>query len=251
MEKLTYFVITRKIFNSPIWNDNPHILKLFLYLVGMARYRKEPKRFNNFKVCRGELVTSLSEILNDNEYLERGRAKKWSRAKVSRMLHYLEDKKYIELLSDTYGTHVSICNYITYQDQNTYKMQASETQVKRMCNASETQVRTYNKGNKGNKDKKKPPYIPPGGLELMGNGHDWIDPESWDSFCDHRKCIKKPLSQDAVKIALKLLSENACDQKRIIEKSILNNWAGLFELKNEKQGDNSKHWDSEWRENIK
>jgi len=152
-----FFFISRQIFDSPIWRDNPHHLKLFLYLVGTARHRTKPKKFNNFSVERGELVTSLADISEDNEYLERGRVKKWSRAKVSRMLNHLEKSEYISLLADTYGTHIKIVNYNTYQSQDTYKADRSETEVKRVCNGSETQVRIYNNGNKDNNGNKELP----------------------------------------------------------------------------------------------
>jgi hypothetical protein len=147
VERLTYFLITRKLFDSAIWRDNLHVLKLFIYLIGSARHQDKPKVFNNFKVCRGELVTSLSDIADDNEFLERNRVKKWSRAKVSRMLRYLEDKKYIKILADTYGTHISICNYDFYQTQKNY---LADT----FCNATETQVNTYNKDKHVNQNKK-------------------------------------------------------------------------------------------------
>lgn len=126
MAELTYFVLTRLIFDSPIWADDPHRLKLFIYLVGNARYSKRPKRLPNVTIRRGELVRSLKQISDDNAYTKQGHLKHWSRAKVSRMLHHLQDKKYIIILSDTYGTHIKICNYDFYQSQATYKAKTSE-----------------------------------------------------------------------------------------------------------------------------
>jgi len=147
---LTYFIITRKIFDSPIWREDIHVLKLFLYLIGEARHSTKPKRYPNCDIHRGELLTSLSSIAEDNEYRNRKIITKWSRAKVARMLEYLSEHGYIELLPDTYGTHIKICNYSIYQDPNTYKADASETTP----DASETQVRTNKKGNNGKNEKK-------------------------------------------------------------------------------------------------
>jgi hypothetical protein len=155
-ERLTYFILTRKLFESPIWHDNLSILKLFLYLIGQARYRRKPKRFPGFEVGRGELVTSLGDISKNNTYLERGVERNWSRAKVSRMLKYLEKNGYIELLADTLGTHIRVCNYDYYQKPDTYKADSSETEPdssETEPDRSETEVRTYNKDNnvkKGN-----------------------------------------------------------------------------------------------------
>ena len=141
----TYFILSREIFSSAIWLDNPHVLKLFIYLIGDARYKKEPKKYPKFQVKRGEVLTSLHILSEANEYIERGTLKKWSRAKVSRMLKVLEEQKYIKVLADTYGTHVSICNYNIYQDPSTYKANTSETQP----NGSE------NNSKKGKKEKNK------------------------------------------------------------------------------------------------
>ena len=53
-ENLTYFILTRKIFDSAIWSDDPHVLKLFIYLIGTARYNKISKKFKGFEIKRGE-----------------------------------------------------------------------------------------------------------------------------------------------------------------------------------------------------
>jgi len=150
MNGLSYFLITRKLFDSPVWRDNPHILKLFIYLVGMARHNSNPKRFNGFEIKRGELLTSLSDISENNEYTKRGRIKKWSRQRVSRMLKKLTDDKYITLLADTYGTHIRVCNYDTYQNPKTYKRTPADTKR----NACVTGADIYNKDNNVNNDKK-------------------------------------------------------------------------------------------------
>lgn len=152
MEQLTYFILTRKIFDSAIWRDEPHILKLFIYLIGNARHSKTPKKYIGFNINRGELVTSLSIIADDNEYMNHGVLQKWSRAKVSRMLQVLKEQDYIKILSDTYGTHISICNYDTYQNPETYKSDATETEVKRVCNGSETEVSINNNDNNDNNE---------------------------------------------------------------------------------------------------
>ena len=153
-----YYIIARKLFDSPIWSDNPHILKLFIYLIGKARHDNNPKRYPGFIIKRGELVTSLREIAQDNKYKERG-LKEWGRAKVHRMLKYLQEQGYIELLPDTYGTHVKVLNYTDYQDPETYKPNKCETSVKRVRNKCETSVKTNKNGNigkNGNNDKTDP-----------------------------------------------------------------------------------------------
>ena len=141
----SYFLLSRQIFESAIWQDDPHILKLFIYLIGQSRYDKKPKVYPNCKINRGELVTSLQEISENNHYLKHGKIQKWSRQKVARMLEVLTKQGYILLISDTYGTHVRICNYEQYQDKNSYKREISDssgTHVERNWNACGTQLDT-------------------------------------------------------------------------------------------------------------
>jgi len=150
---LTYFILTRSIFNSPIWSDDPHVLKLFIYLIGNARHKKESKRYPGFEIKRGELVTSLNQIAEDNQFLGNGILKRWSKQKVSRMLKILIDQEYISLLSDTYGTHININHYDTYQDPSTYKSDGDGTGVEQVWNESGTGVGTNNKDNNVNNEK--------------------------------------------------------------------------------------------------
>ena len=160
--KKTYFILSRKIFESAIWRDDPHILKLFIYLVGMARHQKTPQSYPDFKISRGELVTSLHQISENNEYLNKG-LRKWSSGKVSRMLHKLQEQGYIELLADTYGTHVKICNYDAYQDTKQYGANSCE----KSANSCETVVETFNNDNNDKNDKNE--YIPPCTLKEFQN----------------------------------------------------------------------------------
>lgn len=150
-------LIARLILESSIWRNDPHLLKLFLYLIIQARHDTKPRKYPSFQIKRGELITSMQQIADDNEFYYRT-MKKWSRAKVSRMLKELEDNDFIKILADTYGTHIKVVNYDDYQDINCYKnnelADSSETQVKQVCNASETQVSTNNNGNNGKNGKK-------------------------------------------------------------------------------------------------
>ena len=158
-----YILLAKIVQNSAIWRDDPHVLKLFLYLIMKARYVDEPKKYPGFELRRGEVLTSLSQIADDNEYFKHT-VKKWSRAKVSRMLDKLQEQGYIESLSDTYGTHIKISNYDTYQTPGLYVSDSDETLVKQLCNSSETVVNISKKDNKDKNDKnvkKQRNIIPP------------------------------------------------------------------------------------------
>lgn len=240
MSGFSYFIVTRELFESAIWRDNPHALKLFLYLIGKARHRRTPKKFPGFEVKRGELVTSLSKIADENEFLERRKVKKWSRARVSRLLHYLASEKYIDILADTYGTHIKVRNYSKYQNPRRYLANTSETQA----NTSETVARTYNKDNnvknEKNDNNKSENFVPPSGSKLKSNGHEWIEAESWDLFVKFRVEMKKPITETAVGFLLDVLKQNKGDQKQIIANSIAGGYPALYPLK-KKSGANG--WD--------
>jgi len=150
-----YVLLARAIEDSAIWRDDPHVLKLFIYLVMEARHNEKPKKYPGFEIKRGELVTSLSQILEDNEFFYRT-LKKWSRAKVGRMIKQLEDQGYVKVLADTYGSHIRICNYETYQNAENYKRTAAKQQrdsSETVPDSSETVVRTNNNDNNGKNEK--------------------------------------------------------------------------------------------------
>ena len=187
----TYFILSREIFESAIWREDPHVLKLFLYLIGVARHDKEPKQYPGFEIKRGERVTSLAEIAEDNEYSDRGRLQRWSRQKVARMLEKLTEGGYIEMLPDTYGTHIRICNYNTYQDTSRYKADRDGTHVERKWNASGHDVGINNNGNNGIMEEDicapRPKKNQPGSLDVVIGYFREIDvPETEaERFFDH------------------------------------------------------------------
>ena len=157
-----YILLARRILDSPIWRDNPHVLKLFIYLCEKARHDQKPRKYPHVTIKRGELVTALMDISEDNEYMENGVVKCWSRAKVSRMLNILAEKNsdtdkdgYIELKSDTYGTHIRICNYETYQNADLYKSDSGETPPNTSATLPDTGEHQVSINNKENNDKKE------------------------------------------------------------------------------------------------
>lgn len=63
---------------------------------------------------------------------------------------------------------------------------------------------------------------------------DWINRDDWIAFCEHRKEIKKPLSERAAKLGiseLKKLKDSGENVADVINQTIFNRWAGFFALK--------------------
>jgi len=150
--RLTYFLLSRSIFDSPIWSDDPHTLKIFLYLVGTARHDKKPKRLPGALIKRGELITSLSAIAENNSYIKNKSLKTMSRQKIIRILDLLEKQGYIKRISDTYGTHIKVCNYDTYQNPRNYKSDSNGTTMDSVWTQCGLSVDIYNNGNNDNND---------------------------------------------------------------------------------------------------
>lgn len=65
---------------------------------------------------------------------------------------------------------------------------------------------------------------------------DWLPNETWEEFKQHRKQLKKPMSelaqQKSIKQLEKMRSEGQ-DVVEVIETSIANGWQGLFEIKSQ------------------
>lgn len=63
---------------------------------------------------------------------------------------------------------------------------------------------------------------------------DWIPADSWVAFLAMRKAIKKPITPDAIPLAIKKLAslrDGGNDPKAVLEQSTMNCWQGLFEVK--------------------
>ena len=116
-----YILLSRLLLDSQVWMLGNECLRLAVYLLLTARHNREPKKFPGFTVKRGELVTSLSDIADGCQWYENRKVRQWSRQKVSRLLERLTSIGFCKHISDSYGTHLSICNYEHYQEAANYK----------------------------------------------------------------------------------------------------------------------------------
>lgn len=63
---------------------------------------------------------------------------------------------------------------------------------------------------------------------------DWIDPESWQAFCDMRKRIKAPLTPYAEKLIVRelvKLKSAGHDPQACLDQSIMNSWRDVFPVR--------------------
>jgi phage replication O-like protein O len=64
---------------------------------------------------------------------------------------------------------------------------------------------------------------------------EWINSETWEAFLEMRKKIKEPLTDYAISLMLKKLERLRSagdDPNEVLNESIMNNWKGVFALKN-------------------
>ena len=86
--------------------------------------------------------------------------------------------------------------------------------------ATDTDTLSYSKGGSGGRD--KVPLFP-----------DWIDPELWEDFREHRRKLRKPMSPRAEDLNLKdltRLKELGQDPKLIVEATIAKGWLSFYSL---------------------
>lgn len=167
-----YVMLSRELLDSSLWNLPPEHLRIAIYLLLKARHSKRTHNLpDGTTVGRGELVTSMLNIAENCSFYENRTTRELSRKKVLNILLDLENIGFINRNSHRKGTHISICNYDTYQDSGNYKSHSIETERKQSGNTEGTQRDTNNNVNNGNNEnnekKESPPKSPKGELSLF------------------------------------------------------------------------------------
>lgn len=96
----------------------------------------------------------------------------------------------------------------------------------------------YNKTQIKDKDKTQPkkqvacePYIDPYVLKPIIEIPEWLNKDLWEEFKQHRKTMKKPMSELSQKKTinqLEKMKKNGEDVEAVINQSIANGWQGIF-----------------------
>jgi hypothetical protein len=110
-------------------------------LLLLANHKPNPVIIKNrlIQCDRGETLRSLDTLR---------KRWSWSKSAVRRFLRVLEEEKQIVTKNETQTTRITICNYSDYQGFGN----ASEPEVKRKRNASETQTTPNNNDNNENNE---------------------------------------------------------------------------------------------------
>jgi hypothetical protein len=217
----------RKIFESDIWT-NVLEFRLFIYLIGNARYTKEPyKRYKNHGVVieRGQYLRSYRQIIEDLEYYENNGYRKYSLSRLSKAVNSLVKQDRIKIEKTELGTLFTVNKYEQYQglyDNKDDSLEQGENKLRTGLEQGE------NNTNKDNKEKNNI-YI----LISDYTSNEELR-QALKDFLQMRNKIKAPMTKRALKMLLTELDKLAEKDElkiKIVEQSILNNWKSVYPLK--------------------
>lgn len=150
MEKKGFFKIDRNLFDNDIFL-HPQKLRLFLFILGNARYKDGEKKIGDIVVKKGQYLRSYRKLQEDLRYLDNNELGTPSLGYIKRAIYQLVDEKRLEITPTRLGTLFTVCNYCEYQDTEKY-VRGLEQTVNRLGTDREQTVN--NTERKGKKDKK-------------------------------------------------------------------------------------------------
>ena len=202
------------------WYDDANTFRLFIHLLLKANY--EDAQWRGLTIKRGQLFTSIGHLSHELKISDKA---------IRIALDKLIKTKEVASKGANNGTMITICKYDIYQSSfNTEGQTDGQTRGERGAT---------NNNNNNNKEKKNKE------IDLSFLQKDFIPiVEKWLLYKKEKKQEYK--GQTSIKTFCKKLIEYSNGEpiiaEAIIEQSIANNWAGIFELKingiTKKQNDN-------------
>lgn len=183
----------------------------WIWLIAEASYRDHKVRWRNqmIDIKRGQVPTSYRKMAD---------AWGWGVNRVVNFLKLLKNEKMLDTATDTGFVVITICNYEKYQSSLTNSDTQSDTQSNTVTDTAADTNRIKGKERK----RKNPPIVPPPG---------GVDGSIWSAYLDHRRQMRKPLTESAAKLLTKKLEGFAHaghDPNDILNESIINGWQGIF-----------------------
>ena len=131
----------RKILENPILNRSrvysPFEAWIWLLLKANHKDNKFMLGSELVKVEKGSMITSQKKLC---------RQFRWGNSKLRNFLKVLQKYEMLLLKTNTQSTHITICNYESYQDKQT----ANKSQTNHKQTANKSRTNTNNKDNKDN-----------------------------------------------------------------------------------------------------
>lgn len=217
----------RKLMDNPIIMKDSDHLAVWTYLLLNATHAEYPAIFKGQKIILkpGQLITgrkSIAEKLSIND------------SKVRRILDRFEKDQQIDRQRSNQNSLISLKNWELYQifdQQNDQQMTNNRP--------TDGQPPTTNKNIKNVKNEKNVTNTYSNIPELN---------EAILEFVKFRKGVKKPMTDNAIKLLIGKLNKMTSvtsEQIEIINQSIVNGWTGVYELK-QKQGGGRKEVVPAW-----
>lgn len=251
-----YILESRTILDSAIWDKPPLYFKVWHYLLLKAQHAD----YKGLK--RGQLITSIPEIQEACSYHVGYRKITPSKKEIYGIVKFLRnpysgndegnnEKNMIVTTKVTHGLLVTICNYNVYQDPKYYEGNDEKSaKVTTKSSRRERQGNNINKNDKNDKNDKNniSPLTP-----LIETLPVELQPNVWE-FVEHRKQIKAPMTELALKKMLNKLNDLSGGDTRkcieILDQSIANGWKGIFQLDEKKTKTGNKFLDLLAKEQI-
>ena len=202
------------------WYDDSNTFRLFIHLLLKANY--EDAQWRGLTIKRGQLFTSIGHLSHELKISDKA---------IRIALDKLIKTKEVASKGASNGTMITICKYDSYQSSFN-----KEGQTDRQTRG---ELGATNNNNNNNKEKKNKE------IDLSFLQKDFIPiVEKWLLYKKEKRQEYK--GQTSINTFCKKLIEysngDAIIAEAIIEQSIANNWAGIFELKingiTKKQNDN-------------
>ncbi len=186
------------------WYDDINATRLFIHCLLRANHKD--KQWRGIEIKRGQFWTSLDTLASET---------KLSPKQIRVAFSKLEKTNEVASKGHARGRMVTVLKYDEYQEEGKPKgrVRAKSGQAKGKLGA------TNNNDNNDNNDNNKPTWAIPDG----------INAKAWEEFEQHRKDIKKPMTDTArTKAANQIKNLTHEEQQATIDKTIQSRWTGLF-----------------------
>lgn len=212
-----YFRLHRSVMNHYLFGSGRlSEREAWIWLIAEASYRDHKVRWRNqmIDIKRGQVPTSYRKMADSWG---------WSVNRVVNFLKLLKNEKMVDTATDTGFLVITVCNYEKYQSSLTNSDTQSDTQSNTLTDTATDTNRIKGKERKEKEEKteKGTAFAAP----------DWLSPEIWQGFVDHRQRIRKPMTDRAKRLIvteLEGLRRAGHDPNECLDRSIAAGWAGVF-----------------------
>ncbi len=228
--KQGYLALHRKIQNHPFYKEKRVFSKYeaWVDILMEVQHSIEPKDvLIGMDVMKCQYGESLKSIKTWSKRWN------WTESKVRRYFSLLKKMNQIRTKNEVKTTRLFVINYESYDP----KRRTNDEQTTSKRSAGDEQATTDNNVKKEKNVKNVNKYVFPENYSEKLK-------ESFLDFIQNRKELKKPVTQRAfsglVNKLDKLSGGNEHEALEIIENSLINGWAGLFAVKNNKKQTQSR-----------